>query len=175
MKLLLFIASLIPTMLMAADDQKIHDLAKDDVKYLAEQRQVIEKFLSEDSKEKYKTAAGKLGLLRAMIQQHVFKKEQTHELQCMGIVIGDAFVQKMKMEWVMVEDSYGRDPAVRMPGTSVIIFPLTMLSKRIEKGEDVDVFQMFNGIAEIVDHKVAEEKNQAEKAGVGQPATKPAE
>jgi hypothetical protein len=47
-------------------------------------------------------------------------------------VLGDVFVQEMKMEWVMVEDYSGRDPAVRLPGTTIILFPLTMISKRIE-------------------------------------------
>ncbi len=91
--------------------------------------------------------------------RHLPKQEQTYELQCMGIVLGDAFVQEMKMEWVVVEDSYGRDPAVRMPGTSVIVFPLTMISKRIEAGEDVDVFDLFNGLAAMVDEKVAGERS----------------
>ena len=35
----------------------------------------------------------------------------------------------------MVEDEKGRDPAIRIPGTTVILFPLTMISKRIERGE----------------------------------------
>jgi hypothetical protein len=51
------------------------------------------------------------------------------------------------MEWVMVEDEHGRDPAVRLPKTSIILFPLTMISKRIERGEKVDVFDLFNGVA----------------------------
>lgn len=48
---------------------------------------------------------------------------------------------------VIVEDVHGRDPAIRMPGTSIILYPLTMISQRIERGEQVDVFDMFNGTA----------------------------
>jgi hypothetical protein len=55
------------------------------------------------------------------------------------------------MEWVMVEDEHGRDPAVRLPSTSIIFFPLTMISKRIERGEKVDVFDLFNGVAAKVE------------------------
>ena len=51
------------------------------------------------------------------------------------------------MKWVVVEDEHGRSPAVRMPGTSVILFPLTMISKRVEQGESVDVFELFNSLA----------------------------
>lgn len=57
---------------------------------------------------------------------------KTCELQCLGIVLGDAFVQELKMEWVMVEDDGGRDPAVQPAGTTIILYPLTMISKRVE-------------------------------------------
>lgn len=56
------------------------------------------------------------------------------------------------MEWVIVEDEYGGDPAVRLPGTSVILFPLTMISKRVERGDKVDVFDLFNGVAAQIEN-----------------------
>jgi hypothetical protein len=55
------------------------------------------------------------------------------------------------MEWVMVEDEHSRDPAVRLPKTTIILFPLTMISKRVERGEKVDVFDLFNGVAAKVE------------------------
>ena len=67
------------------------------------------------------------------------------------MLLGDAFVLELGMEWVTVEDEHGRDPAVRVPGTSTLLFPLTMISKRVERGEAVDVFDLFNGIAARVD------------------------
>lgn len=133
-------------------DQKITALTEDDQKRLQDQRAVVERYLgNEDSKQKYKTAAGKLGTIRAILQGGVFNREQTYELQCLGIVLGDAFVQELGMEWIMVEDEYGRDPAVRMPGTSGILYPVTMISKRVERGEQVDVFELFNAAAAQVD------------------------
>ncbi len=133
-------------------EQKITALTDADQKRLSEQRATVEKYLgNEDSKQKYKTAAGKLGTIRAILQGGVFKRERTYELQCLGIVLGDAFVQELGMEWIMVEDEFGRDPAVRMPNTSIIVYPLTMISKRIERGDRVDVFELFNGVAAQVD------------------------
>jgi hypothetical protein len=46
------------------------------------------------------------------------------------------------------EDEYGRDPALRLQGTPFIVFPLTMISKRVERGEDVDVRELFDGAVE---------------------------
>lgn len=132
--------------------QKITALTEADQQRLRDQRAVVERYLgNEDSKQKYKTAAGKLGTIRAILQGSVFKRDQTYELQCLGIVLGDAFVQELGMEWVMVEDTSGRDPAVRVPKTSIILYPMTMISKRIERGEKVDVFDLFNGIAAQVE------------------------
>jgi len=127
--------------------QKITGLSAMDESRLSEQRAIVERYLDDGSKEKYKTAAGKLGTIRAILQADLFKPDETHELQCLGVVLGDAFVQELNMEWIMIEDEYGRDPAIRLPGTTIILFPLTMISKRIEKGEQVDVFDMFNGTA----------------------------
>lgn len=130
-------------------DQSVTTLTESDQQRLQEQRAVIEQFVpNEHSLHSCRTTvAGKLGIIRAIIQQGIFKPNQKCELQSLGIVLGDAFVQELKMEWIMVEDDYGRDPALRLPGTSVIMYPLTMISKRIERGERVDVFELFNGVA----------------------------
>jgi Domain of unknown function (DUF3806) len=74
---------------------------------------------------------------------------ETYKLQCLGITLGDALVQELGMEWVMVEDDYGRDPAIRLPGTTVVLFPLTMISKRVERGETVDIMELFRGVLEL--------------------------
>ena len=81
----------------------------------------------------------------------MFKRDQSYKLQCLGIVLGDAFVQELGMEWIMVEDENGRDPAIRMPKTTMILYPMTMISKRHRHGEKVDVFELFNGVASQVE------------------------
>lgn len=134
---------------MPPPEQKIEPLSADDSERLSKQRAVIERFLGDDASnlQKYKTAAGKLGLLRALLDQNVFQSGQTYELQCMGIVFGDALVQHCGVEWRAVEDEFGRDPCVQVPGTTVVLYPLTMISKRIEDGENLDVFDLFNWTA----------------------------
>lgn len=133
-------------------EQKITELTNEDKQRLTKQRTVVEAYLGDDqSKQKYRFAPGKLGTIRAILEANIFKPDQTYELQCLGVVLGDALVQELKMEWIIVEDQYGRDPAVRLPGTTVILYPLTMISKRVEKGEEVDVFTLFNAVAAQVE------------------------
>lgn len=151
--------SLISTALIALwgcamAEQTISALTEDDHQRLDDQREVVTRYLTEESKPKFETAPGKLGTLRALLEAEVFQPDQTYELQSMGIVFGDVFVQDMGFSWVMVEDEYGRDPAIKYQDTSIILFPLTMISKRVERGEDVDVFDLYNGVAEIAREKI---------------------
>lgn len=75
------------------------------------------------------------------------KPDQTYELQCLGIVFGTLLVEVIDgIDWAMVEDDYGRDPALRYLATSMLLFPMTMISKRVEDGEQVDVRELFDGI-----------------------------
>ena len=138
----------------AMAEQTISALTDDDIKRLDEQRAVVTRNLTEDSKPKFEMAPGKLGTLRALLDAKIFKPNQTYELQSMGIVFGDVFVQDMGFRWVMVEDEYGRDPAIKYQDTSTILFPLTMISKRIERGEDVDVFDLYNGVAALAQETI---------------------
>ena len=138
-----------------ASEQQISNLTSRDHDRLNEQRAVITEYLSkEDLESKYQTPAGKLCTLRALLDANVFQKSQTYELQPRGVVVGDAFVQEMGIHWVMVEDEYGRDPVIEYKETSIILYPLTMISKRVEKDEEVDVFELFNGTAARVEELI---------------------
>lgn len=140
-----------------AGDQKISSLAAGHEQRLEQQRQVVTKYLSpDDLKTKYPTAGGKLGTLRALLAANVFTAAQTYELQSLGVVFGDVFVTDMGFHWVMVEDQHGKDPAIRYKETSILLFPLTVISKRVEKGEEVDVFELYNGIAHEVEELINE-------------------
>ena len=141
-------------------EQTISALTAEDEQRLDQQRQVVTRYLDDDGLQKYQTAAGKLGTLRALLEAKVFSPDQTYELQSMGIVLGDVFIQDMGFHWVIVEDNYGRDHAIRYEETSVLTFPLTMISKRVERGETVDVFELYNGVAEQVSELIAREQSQ---------------
>ncbi len=82
--------------------------------------------------------------------------DQTYDLQSLGLIFGQVFLQRHQgFDWWMVEDEYGRDPALRYKETSLLLFPLTMISKRLEDGEEFDLEELFNGlsanVAEIIE------------------------
>lgn len=133
---------------MADETQVIGPLTHDDEARLATQRAVVERHLGTDPANlaRYATAAGKLGLIRAVLEAKLFLPTQTFELQCLGIILGDALVLECGWLWRMVSDTYGRDPCIKVPGSSMITFPLTMISKRVERGEAVNLFDLFNWV-----------------------------
>ena len=56
---------------------------------------------------------------------------------------GDVLASELSLRWVMITDEYGTDPTLHFKNTSININALTMISKRIEKDERVDVFSLF--------------------------------
>ena len=64
---------------------------------------------------------------------------------------GQVFANETPLRWVIVKDEFGRDPALEVPGTSIRIFPLTMISKRVEQGEAVDVAELYHATLKRVE------------------------
>lgn len=92
-------------------------------------------------------ALSDLPLLQRLLADTRLAKDQTVALQALGLAFGKVFVQnETGYDWWMVEDELGRDPAVRFGQTSLLFFPQTMISKRVEQGQRVDVAEMYTGL-----------------------------
>ena len=107
-------------------------------------------------KSRYPEAAikhdeGDLKWLQRLVDDKALRPNQTYELQCLGAVLGQVFAAKTPLKWVVVDDEFGRTLALQYPKTSVIVFPLTMISKRVEDGRDVDVESIYRTVAAQVE------------------------
>lgn len=103
----------------------------------------IKGHFSTDPDEAYGTIEGKLAVIRANLAQGWVGPEDTWKLQSLGIAMGDALAQDLMLDWVTVDDEFGRQPALNWPGTSILCFPVTMISQRVEEGECVDIDVMY--------------------------------
>jgi len=54
------------------------------------------------------------------------------------------------LDWWIVEDEYGRDPCLRYEHTTLQINPLTMISKRLERGERVSERELYELTVEAI-------------------------
>jgi hypothetical protein len=57
------------------------------------------------------------------------------ELQCLGVAFGDVLAGELPLHWAMVTDEFGTDPTLRFERTTAMFNALTMISKRVERGD----------------------------------------
>lgn len=90
--------------------------------------------------------------MQELLDRRVLARDATYDLQCLGIVLGTCLVDAIEgIDWAMVEDEYGRDPALRYLETSLLMFPLTMISRRVEDGIEVDLRHMFEELCDRIE------------------------
>ena len=129
-------------------DPKIEPPTEKDIENIAmgvvHAGQVIEQALDEDLDGTHHD----LELIQRVLDQGLVEPEATYTLQALGLAFGRVFLNEFPdYDWWMVEDEHGRDPAIRYKETSLLVFPMTMISKRIEDGEPFDVSELFDGLA----------------------------
>jgi hypothetical protein len=88
-----------------------------------------------------------LSRLQGILDSGVVDRSATYTLQSLGIALGKVFVNDNQgYDWWMVQDECGRDPAIRYERSTLLAYPTTMISKRIEDGEHVDVRELYEGL-----------------------------
>ena len=124
----------------AAPEPKFTELSHEDDTRLEKQRAVV----AAAAKHRYGTMAltrtkRDLPVLQKPIDDEVFNKSETYELQSLGVGFGDVLASELPLRWVMVTDEFGTDPTLRFRQTTTQINALTMISKRVERDEPVNV------------------------------------
>lgn len=120
-------------------------------------RDWVKNHYTPESLKEYNSLQGKLHLLDMILKSDWIGKDEIYKLQSLGITLGDIFIQDMNFVWIEVEDELGTTPAIQFPDTSIILFPLTMISKRITNGEEIDIYQLYTDLKE----KINEIKHEA--------------
>lgn len=138
-------------------DPKIEPPTEKDIENIAmgvvHAGQVIEQALDEDLDGTHQD----LELIQRVLDQGLVEPEATYTLQAFGLAFGRVFLNEFPdYDWWMVEDEHGRDPAIRYKETSLLVFPMTMISKRIEDGDPFDVPELFDGLAKQLAELIAE-------------------
>ena len=131
--------------------QKIRELSLSLNEDLEAKRNWVRKHYTSEAIDNYATVEGKLTLLDTILKSKRIGKDETLKLQSLGITLGDIIEQDLHFVWVEVEDEYGIDPALQLPDTTLIVFPQTMISKRIEMGEDFDIYRFYDFLKEDID------------------------
>ncbi len=137
---------------MTTTDQKVEPLTDEMAAHVEKQRQWVRGHFTAEARGKYESIEEKLRLLDTIISSKWIEPTETWKLQSLGVTFGDALAQMLNLEWVSVTDEYGTDPALRYPGTTILVYPLTAISKRVEDGDEIDVHDLFGNFCDRVEH-----------------------
>jgi len=86
-----------------------------------------------------------LGLAQKLVDDGAVSATQALELQCLGVVLGNVFVAQTTMKWAIVTNNYGTLLAIHDHGIGFTLYPLSMISKRIEDGRSVNIPLLYSG------------------------------
>ena len=92
-----------------------------------------------------------LRLLQQLVLERKVTADQTVDLEALGIVLGQVFATRTPLRWITVEMNGKRQLALQYPGTRVIVFPGTMISKRVRAGERFEIPELYRDIAAQVE------------------------
>ena len=123
--------------------QIIREQTEEEIARLEAQRKWVREHYEHNPESSYATVSGKLKVVNTILESEWVEPHETVKLQCLGVAFGDALSQDLGLRWATVEDEDGADPALIYDGQSIIVFPLTSISKRVERGETVDVYNLF--------------------------------
>lgn len=129
-------------------EQRIEAPNDSDIDHIARQLMHAESVVKDIAGRSLDGSRADLSSIQIVLDTRAVERDATYTLQSLGMAFGKVFIeQHAGFDWWMVEDEYGRDPAIRFGRTSLLAFPQTMISKRVEDGEFVDVEELFDELS----------------------------
>jgi hypothetical protein len=90
-------------------------------------------------------------ILQAIVDRKLLTKRQTWELQALGVCFGDALTSYIPgLKWSLITDDYGTDPTLQFKDTTTQFNALTMISKRVENGSEIDVAYLAKSLDDFI-------------------------
>ena len=132
-------------------EQQIEAPTQEEMEYIAKQLIYSSSLIEEITNSDTTGTITDLELIQKVIDSNFIQPDATNELCILGLALGLVFInENAGYDWWMVEDEYGRDPAIRYKETSITAFPETMILRRIEDGEEIDVKEIYFGLIEML-------------------------
>lgn len=91
--------------------------------------------------------ASDVATLQLLLDRGVFREDERYSLEALGVVLGDALVDRHDYEWVAYIGERDRARALHHEATGAVVFPVTAISVRFGSGPPVDVQALFEALA----------------------------
>ncbi len=127
------------------ESSTISPLSPGDIEFMEKQRKNID-----DLARRYlgmrlrQNRQNDLEVLQKLLDQKLVKQEDRLQLQAMGVILGDFYIKQLGVRWVVLEDKMGRSRALQAGQQQQLLFPITMISRRVEAGIQVNVNEIYN-------------------------------
>jgi uncharacterized protein DUF3806 len=139
---------------LAEQTAQISELSALDLQYMEQQRQILQDLAAVNLGRQFSgNKARDLELLQTMLDQGLVGPDQVRELQAMGVIMGDLLAADLDMHWVIYEDDAGRSRALRWQESENYLFPITMIARRREVGNETPVVDIYRKAYDIIDKR----------------------
>lgn len=137
-------------------EQKVSELTWADKNDLELKVQIVEGLGQRHYGRSLRHDLSDLALLQRIADDKLIKQRDVEKLQALGAVLGDSLKRELGLEWKVYADAKGRSRALCVPETEYCLFPLTMLSRRLEVGLPVNVRAVYNDAVEDIEPYLAD-------------------
>lgn len=137
-------ALLLSNSLMLQAETKQEPLSEVDLAFMDSQREAINTLTRRHfGRQLTGEKSNDFPLLQRLLDEKRIAKEDIKTLQAMGIIFGDIIAKEQALRWTIYIDKYGRSRALAIPKQRDVIFPVTMISRRIQAGADVNIEELY--------------------------------
>tara|TARA_R110000850_G_scaffold186205_1_gene312144 strand:+ start:252 stop:758 length:507 start_codon:yes stop_codon:yes gene_type:complete len=137
---------------LAEQPVRISEPTKLDLQFMAQQRQLLQDLAAINLGRQFSGDRDRdLDLLQTLLDQQLVRSDQVRELQAMGVIMGDLLAADLDMHWVIYEDREGRSRALRYRDGDNYLFPITMIARRREVGNQTPIVDIYQKAYDIID------------------------
>ena len=87
-----------------------------------------------------------LKVLQQVVDRDLLDDDDVKGWQNLGILFGDILANQLDLNWVAYEDELGASKALRWKKTLNFVFPITMLSRRKQFNQEIDIPALYEKI-----------------------------
>jgi hypothetical protein len=125
----------------------IRDLNWMNNNYLDKQRTTADQLTRSHLGRQLRQSRSDIALLQKLIDKNVVEADDKQTLQALGAALGDIIENEhSKLNWKVYEDDLGASHAVCLDNSEHCVFPMTMISRRVEAGFQPDVQHIFDRV-----------------------------
>jgi hypothetical protein len=151
LRLLVLLACWASSGSLAQQAAHIGELSTVDLQFMTQQRTILGDLAATNLGRQFSGDRDRdLDLLQTLLDRQLVRPDQTRELQAMGVFMGDLLSVEFDLHWVIFEDVIGRSRALRYRETDNFLFPITMISRRREVGNQTSVADIYQKASDTI-------------------------